>query len=401
MASRWANPWLLGLLLGIAFLAGCRQLGPVVLGTNRAAYNMAVQRSTNQELLLNLVRLKYREPISFLQITSINSRFGFGIDATAIDNDVGAIDVAGIQYSEVPTLTYTPIEGEEFARRMLLESDMNTFLLLVRGGWSIKRVMRLMVERVGDLYNYPEKETYARFAELVEIWGRLQEREDLAFFYVQGSDREIMDSLDRNDVRIETMLSANEAGYAFEESTDGRLRVKKRTRPFLIMQLVFESQAEADRADKALGLSPTRTILRDGRVIERIRLLDPVEYQGRHVADKEFAPVPIWLRSVGNQLYCASRSVEVPPAHQALVKEYVNLQGQRVESRDFTKDLLDIRFSADEPENAFVRVRYRDLWFFIDDRDWQSKDSFALLLNIFSLQSDQQKEKPVLTIPLF
>ncbi len=50
----------------LPFLAlGCGTLGPSAIKGERINYNSAIQRSNDEQLLLNLVRLKYRDTPSF------------------------------------------------------------------------------------------------------------------------------------------------------------------------------------------------------------------------------------------------------------------------------------------------------------------------------------------------
>jgi hypothetical protein len=53
------------------------------------------------------------------------------------------------------------------------------------------------------------------------------------------------------------------------------------------------------------------------------------------------------------------------------------------------------------PPNAYVAVRYRGYWYYIDDRDLASKEVFFLMLKMSRLDFNQQlSEKPVLTLPV-
>jgi hypothetical protein len=61
---------------------------------------------------------------------------------------------------------------------------------------------------------------------------------------------------------------------------------------------------------------------------------------------------------------------------------------------------IDIRSGTDRPEDAFVRVEYRDRWFWIDDRDFASKRVFSFLMLLFSLTETGGRESlPLVTIP--
>ena len=59
------------------------------------------------------------------------------------------------------------------------------------------------------------------------------------------------------------------------------------------------------------------------------------------------------------------------------------------------------------PHDAYVAVKYRDYWFYIDDRDQASKQTFSLMMQLIRLdvsnpltsESGAQKT-PVLTLPV-
>ena len=76
---------LLGTLLAAAApgLGGCARLGPSTLETERGNYNIAVQRTNDEQLLLNLVRLKYRDTPLFLEVTSVASQYTLTGNANA------------------------------------------------------------------------------------------------------------------------------------------------------------------------------------------------------------------------------------------------------------------------------------------------------------------------------
>ena len=62
--------------------------------------------------------------------------------------------------------------------------------------------------------------------------------------------------------------------------------------------------------------------------------------------------------------------------------------------------LIRINNSKEDPENAFVAVRYRDYWFSIDDRDLISKRTFTFLMILFSVTETGGKERlPLVKIP--
>jgi hypothetical protein len=62
--------------------------------------------------------------------------------------------------------------------------------------------------------------------------------------------------------------------------------------------------------------------------------------------------------------------------------------------------LLRIHSSDSPPKDAHVVVRYRDGWFYIDDRDHESKAAFNFLMLLFSLtETGTTQAAPIVTVP--
>ena len=56
--------------------------------------------------------------------------------------------------------------------------------------------------------------------------------------------------------------------------------------------------------------------------------------------------------------------------------------------------------TVEKPADAFVTIRYRDYWFWIDDRDLTSKGVFSFLMFLFTLtESGSGQVSPVVTVP--
>ena len=62
--------------------------------------------------------------------------------------------------------------------------------------------------------------------------------------------------------------------------------------------------------------------------------------------------------------------------------------------------LLRVRWSDSAPDDAHVAVKYRDGWFWIDDRDHDSKAAFNFLMLLFSLtETGTTQTAPIVTVP--
>ena len=110
-------------------------------------------------MLLNLVRLKYRDTPLFLEIASVSSQFRLatGASASATFTEENPFDSAGIgasvNFTEQPTVTYLPLQGDEIAQRMLSPVSIDNILLLINSGWNVSRVFRLTVQQLNQYPN--------------------------------------------------------------------------------------------------------------------------------------------------------------------------------------------------------------------------------------------------------
>ena len=60
---------------------------------------------------------------------------------------------------------------------------------------------------------------------------------------------------------------------------------------------------------------------------------------------------------------------------------------------------MQIHSGSDQPNDAFVAVRYRDLWFWIDETDFHSKRRFSFLLLLTSLaETGASPAAPLITV---
>jgi hypothetical protein len=62
---------------------------------------------------------------------------------------------------------------------------------------------------------------------------------------------------------------------------------------------------------------------------------------------------------------------------------------------------MRIRSGNERPADAFAAVQYRNRWFWVDDRDLNSKRMFVFLMMFMSLtESGALPQAPLLTIPV-
>ena len=148
-----------GLVLATNVLSGCQSwYGPDNLNDTHAAYNYAIVNSLSQEMLLNLVRLKYRDRPYFLNINSvtasmsIRSSLGLGT-STTIAGSSSISPEMGISFTQSPTISYAPLGGEDFLKSLLSPIPIEAVLVMAQSGWRTERIFGLCIERINHLSN--------------------------------------------------------------------------------------------------------------------------------------------------------------------------------------------------------------------------------------------------------
>jgi hypothetical protein len=350
LGKRSGKVWAPLVATALASLAtGCGLFGPGTVDIGRPRYNEAVQQTNQEQLLLNLVRLRFRDAPLFLQVASISTSFEFEAQANAVGTLMRGPNAASLLFGgralEAPTITYAPLSGEQFVKQMMSPIGLDTLLLLYHSGWSIERVLRICVQRMNEVPNAPSasgptpdlEPEFRRFQEATRHLRALQRR---GLLELRGADQGLELELRRGG----------------GDSSDWR--------------------AFAD----LLSLDPKRTRFRLG-VGRSVRLV---------------------TRSVMAALFYLSHGVEVPEEdlEAGRVTHTATAAGEPFDWRELTGDLLQVH-SGRRPRDHAVRARYRGTWFYIDDSDLSSKSTFSLLTQLIQLQAgDVGRTGPLLTLPV-
>jgi hypothetical protein len=358
------NPrWMVAAVSAAALTTACSTVGPTSIRNARFDYNQAIIQTQHEQMLANLVRLRYRDPPYFLQVASVSTQYVFRGSADAGvstgSSIIGDASVgAGVGYEERPTVTYQPLTGEEFAVNLLRPIGMESILLLSSSGWRADRLLRCCVQRVNDLRNAPRASgptpaLVPEYEDFLELSGLIQRLSEIGASEVQI--RPVEDGPDGFDL-------------------------------FLVFRARPDSEAE---------LARVRTLL---------ELSDATEYRlTSNPTFREPDEIAILPRSLMGTLYYLSQAVEPPQRDIDAGRVTITRTGDGsvFEWSELTGGLFRVRSSLEPPENAFVRIRYRDAWFYIDDADLTSKSTFQLLEQLFQLQAGQAGSGgPLLTLPV-
>ena len=344
----------------LAVSTACNTVGPRSVGTALTSYDLAVGRTKTEQLLLNLVRLRYRDVPIFLQINSISAQYQFEMSAGAagkFDNGDSSVSaLGGIGFTEKPTLSMTPLQGKDFVKQMLSPIPAEAVALLFHSGWKIDRILLSLVQAINRVpfatnASSPTPDDppeYVEFKKLAANFRALQRRHLI-------------------DLGI-------------EKNDDGR-------RFFMMVAPEARDSEEMREITKALDLKPGLASYEVGSSI--------YPHPGEIIS--------INMRSLSGVLYFLSHGVEVPErdVRDGLVTVTRDEDGEIFEWGDATNHILRVRSSDSRPKRAAVAVSYRGHWFYIDDADLHSKSTFSMLFEVVNLlEGGVEATGPVLTLPL-
>lgn len=337
------------------FLSNCASIGPPSVTSDRFDYNTAISNSWKEQTLLNIVKIRYIDMPLFVDVSSIVS--GYTLESSVnlsgqvmtdgVQGDFASLGATG-KYTDRPTITYLPITGDKFNKSFMTPIPPSVVLFLIQGGWNVKSVYPVIVDSVNGLRG--------------RVSGGANAREgDPEFFRQVELLREIQKS--------------GAIGMRIIKEEDDR----DTTVMFLHKQNIPpEVEKASHEFTEILGLRPG---------IQEVT----VKYG---LIPKDDTEIVMTTRSMLQIMIQLATQITVPQVHVT--------EGRTVPSI-YTGDdnsMIRINHSQDKPEDAFVAVKYRDYWFYIDDRDLKSKRTFTFLMILFSITETGGKEQlPLVTIP--
>jgi hypothetical protein len=407
-----------GLVLGLC--GGCA-FGPRALERTHGRYNEAVRAVDEEEFLRNLVRLRYNENPSWLNVTSIAAQYELTAQAearpffiapnpsnsnvifrtfTAILPDVSASG------SERPTVSLVPGDDGTAVRQFLTPISADTLIFLTQAGWPVSTVVRLWVERLNGVPNASTASNplrdqipdVARFQRIAELLQAVQDRE-LASVVAEERLTEVSGPLPAEAVTAAAAVEATKNGLEYRPRDDGKTWALVRRERRLVVQVHpgAESSPEMIELESLLNLKPGQR--RYEVVAASDGLPDPLRVPTEPSAVLRLVP-----RSTAQVYYYLANGVEVPAEHLAcgLVRPPVDAEGRVFDTREVTRGLFEVHVSKGHkpPPCAYVAVCYRGYWYYIDDRDQASKSAFGIVLQLSRLDfRRQQLGGPLLTLP--
>ena len=339
---------------------GCKSIGPGTVPRDRFEYSSSISESWKRQTLLNIMRLRYMDPPTFVDVGQIVS--GYTLEsAVSLGGNIssaGAIQGNSVtaggtaRYTDRPTITYTPLTGAKFVRALMTPLPPESILYTLQSGWPANAVLFISVAAMNGLKN-----------------------QETSIAGISPPDPKFMQALEL----LRKIQSSGAVG----------LRVQQEMPKQQTTVLTFQTK---DITDQTLA---------DIKQLRELLHLDPdakelqVAFGATASNDHELA---LQTRSMFHIMMTMAAQADVPPEDATQGRTAPNYESKNAEGEN--PRLIHIHSGKAKPGDAYVSVAYRNHWFWIDDRDLKSKRSFAFLMMLFTLAETGERENlPVITIP--
>jgi hypothetical protein len=350
-----------------ALLAGCAAFSGSVLRETRGTLNETAAQTSAEQMLLNIVRLRYGDSPYFLDLGSVSTSATVSANVTLSASGMLGFDptlaaIPGVGMSQTPSFVLQPLAGDKFAKQLLRPLDLRTLALLRAAGFGLREILLVFADAINGVPNAPAATLYA--PREVPDWARFRRAADL---------------IERLEARGWLQLGVDSAAGAPPPGGD------------LVLSVSFDraaaSNAEFLELAQLINLEPAALIYRVA--------IAAAGGGGRNIALRP--------RSILAAMRFLSKGVVVPGADLAggQVPVLVNEAGTPFDWHHMLEGVIRVTSHDLAPVQAHVGVRTHDRWFAIDARDIASKQTFALLETAYALLAGEVPPvTTILTLPI-
>jgi hypothetical protein len=371
-----------------------------------------VMRDTNDEqLLMNIVRLRYADSPVFVDLPNITSQFemsargnylgGYG-NQTPGPTSLGFGDM-GLR--DTPTLSYHPREGREIVKALLtpLSADL---LIVVNAGANLEQLLLMSMNDINDVPNAPRStnliskvpEDNSLYVRGIRILADLRDRDATELAFGTDDDAEhSSDPIAKSAIDGRDLHDAAKDGYVYRSQRDGQMKLLKVEKDlFLRIRDPYVLSPEMQEVARIFRLRPGLNSYRIKSELTEEAHRKPPDPLGDDT-------IYLNLRSVLQIMTFLSKGVQVPEDHilSGIAPTTRFPDGTPFDWTPITAGHFAVRACKHRPRDAEVAIHYRGYWFYIAPDDVNSRAALAILEILFGLQeSDERSRGPLLTIPL-
>jgi len=389
---RYSGLFLLGIMM-VGLTACTTTLGPAKIKTDRFDYAAAVGDSWRSQTLLNIVKGRYLEWPLFMEVTQIITQYSqehvgsistdirrpFNGSAGGSEFDIAKASYLG-KYNERPTVIYTPMNGQLYALTMLTPISPAIVFGLLDAGWPADKVLRLGVNSINGLENSHvsfgfQYRASVEFADFLGLVRKLQQRNALV----------IKIEVSTQSAPPAGAVTPPQGSELAASTTPTPVRVPTNVEMIINRELLDDTFVQnMNEVLITMGLDPN---------LNRYKIV----YNDDKIGTDTLA---VESRSVLQILGELATYVQVPRSdiERGVLSELVPIPESNFSGFDH---LMRIRSGPDEPTRAYAKVRYRNLWFWVDLSDHSSKRTFtfiAMLMNM--VEPDIASQGPQVVTPV-
>jgi hypothetical protein len=406
------------LFMSLLMLSGCSTVGPDFYKSSFEDFNDAIRKTSDGQMLSNLVRMRYLETPVFLQVASITTSFNINgnIGASAgfpegEGNNYGLS--AGAGFSESPTISFSLPESDKYYGRLLAPLSAKQITSLYFGGFDSEAVFLTTARGVNRLRNISpafgntatETASFSDFKEVFALITKLRGEGlvDIELTVKQADWSSPVTIDDSNPISKVLLLGAVTYANANNfELVNYDNDVWQTHRYEQQMSLRFapasKNSPDAQRLRELLNLEDDRYNFPMVNA-EVVNAEKPRGIYGQAPGALDpnitWAEIGLRGRSMMEIMQVASKKVQMP--EEEVARGVAVVDANQGAARDTG---LVIKSSKSEPD-SMLRTNYRGYWFYIDDRDLESRKQFALLNALFAvIGGTVPGANPIMTIPV-
>ena len=395
-------PLYLILILSQCLLTSCaRRVGSNMIAGSHGNYNEVFSTIQQEELLLNLVRRRYLEPTQFTSLGSVSqsrvmtSTLNFG-SAFGVGRATGVAGAEG-EITDYPSYNLTPQSGPEAAKFLHAQVPLEVIPKLTNAGYPVDLIFTLIAKEVSGLRSIEVTSTgrvvggSERFMSMLSAINQLEATDRLAISNVLWEEKLFVHPFAPEVFSPADVAEVQGADHGYTSTDDGQsFFVTGRTmQPALWISPEARRSGAGSHLVSMLRLDPNSR--KKGWALRNLKFVQGVEFAD--LPGKVQDHLTLQTRSIHGVLNLMSSGVRVPDFDCQTAyslndyREAVNCG----RAPDIPSQFV-VHFSKQRPTCAFVAIKHRGGWFYIDDTDQSSKNYFNVLFDLYNLAGPDRIE---------
>ena len=397
------------------FTSCAKKVGPKMIAASHGNYNEVVSCVQQKELLLNIVRRRYLEPVQFTSLGSISQ-------SRSVTNSVGGSVALGgattgglngnSSVADFPTYSLTPQSGPAATRALHSHIPLEVIPLLVSAGYPVDMVFGMLGQQIGPIRSVDIdaggklKGGSCNFKSVLFAMKHLEAKDKVSVANAVWEEKLFEHPFAPEVFSPQDVITIQNAQHRYKTTDDGQSFYVTSKTPQPVLWLSSDARSYGPGKELMSLLRLDSNYKKKGWALRSQEFFSETDLAGASKNSRNYLHVQ--TRSIMGVLNLLSHGVRIPPCQGM----YACGSGPFCEAVKCGKapDIpasFVVHWSDKCPEGAFVKVNHRCGWFYIDDADCCSKKYFNALFDLYNLagperidsgSSSSRINSPVLTL---